>query len=196
MTASLLGPLDYMFGEVLRLAIVVAAALGAGAVAVARVNEWSFERAARAWLFATSLATIWIFTQHNPYGGSGRLVELDPLGDLKVAVNTTGRYRDIVVANVVLFVPLGVALAWRGTRFVRAFAWGAAVSILCEVLQYASDNGRIAQSADVLVNVAGGVVGWAAFVALTGGWGPLSSREKTSPKSRVGAPAQDRSAVS
>ncbi|HUR17106.1 MAG TPA: VanZ family protein [Candidatus Limnocylindrales bacterium] len=174
MTGSLLGPLDYMFGETLRVAIAVAVVIAGGVLVAARVRGWTFERVARTWLLLTSLSTIALFTQHNPFGGSGRVLDLNPFGDLRVAADTAGRYRDIVVANVALFIPLGVALAWRGTRFVKTAAFGAAISILAEAVQYAADHGRVAQSGDVIVNVAGAVVGWALFVALTGGWGPLS----------------------
>lgn len=178
MTGSVLGPLDYMFGETLRVALVVALGV-AGAVAIAaRVNGWTVERAVRNWLFVTALTSIWLFTQYNEYGGHGRYFELNPFGDLRVAAHTTGRYRDIVLANVALFVPLGVALAWKGTRFVRAFLLATAVSVTCEVLQYVSNHGRIAQTTDVLTNVTGAIVGWALFVALTGGWGPLSRAEQ------------------
>jgi VanZ family protein len=184
MTASLLGPLDYMFGETLRVAIVVAVCVAGGVAVAARFNAWSFERAARVWLLLTSLTSIWLFTQHSPYRGTGRVLELNPFGDLKVAAHTTGRYRDIVVANIALFIPLGVALAWRGTRFLRTFGLAFVLSVAAEALQYVSNHGRIAQSTDVITNVAGALIGWCVFVALTGGWGPLSRAERT----ELGAP--------
>lgn len=188
MTASLLGPLDYMFGEVLRVAVAATVLIAIGAVSVAGIRSWTIERTARVWLLLSSIAAIWIFTQHNPYSGSGRVLQLNPFNDLEVAVNTTGRYRDIVVANVLLFVPLGIGLAWRGTRFLRTVGFAMGLSILCEVVQYASNNGRIAQTGDVVVNAAGAVIGWAVFVALTGGWGPLSHRD-ASPRKRLPATA-------
>ncbi len=185
-TASLLGPLDYMFGETLRVAIVVAVFL-AGVIAVAaRFNAWPLERALRNWLVVTSLVTIWLFTQHNPYPGSGRAVELHPFVDLRVAVDQAGRYRDIVIANIALFVPLGVALGWTGKRFLRAVGIGAAVSVLAEVVQYVSNHGRVSQSGDVLINVAGLVIGWGLFVAFTGGWGPL----QRTPAQRTGSESE------
>jgi VanZ family protein len=174
MTGTLLGPLDYMFGETLRVAIVVAVMVGGGVAVAARFNAWPLERAARVWLLLTSLTSIWLFTQHNPYHGSGRILELNPFGDLRVAAHTTGRYRDIAVANVALFVPLGIALAWKGARFLRSAVFALGVSIVAETLQYVSNHGRVAQSTDVITNVAGAVIGWCLFVALTGGWGPLS----------------------
>lgn len=174
MTASLLGPLDYMFGETLRVAILVAVAVAGGVAVAARFNAWPFERAARIWLLLTSLTSIWLFTQHSPYHGSGRVLELNPFGDLKVAAHTTGRFRDITIANVALFVPLGIALAWKGTRFVRSLGFALMVSVAAEVAQYVSNHGRIAQTTDVITNVAGAVIGWCIFVALTGGWGPLT----------------------
>ncbi len=179
-SASLLGPLDYMFGETLRVAIVVAIVIACATAVVARLASWPVERATRNWLLLTSVTTIWLFTQHNPFGGSGRVVELNPFGDLQVAAHTTGRYRDIVVANVALFVPLGIALAWRGVRFTRTVVFAAAISIAAEVAQYVIGHGRVAQTGDVIVNVAGAVIGWAMFVALTVGWGPLSEREPAS----------------
>jgi VanZ family protein len=189
MTGSVLGPLDYMFGETLRVAIVTALALAGGVAIAARFSAWSFERAVRAWLLLTALTSIWLFTQHSPYRGSGRILELNPFGDLRVAAHTTGRFRDLVVANIALFVPLGVALAWRGTRFVRTLGLALAVSVAAEGLQYLSAHGRVAQTADVVTNVAGAVIGWAIFVALTGGWGPLSDSDR-----RTGPP-QHRAAV-
>jgi VanZ family protein len=188
MTASLLGPLDYMFGETLRVAVVVAVGVAGFVAVAARFNGWSFERAARAWLFVSSLTTIWLFTQHSPYRGSGRVLELNPFGDLKVAAHTTGRYRDIVIANVALFVPLGIALAWRGTRFLRSFGFAVAVSVAAEAMQYVAAHGRIAQTTDVITNVAGAVVGWCLFVAFTGGWGPLSHEDEP----QLGAPERQK----
>ena len=192
MTASLLGPLDYMFGETLRVAVVVAVVVAGGVAIAARFNEWPFERAARVWLFVTSLTTIWLFTQHNPYAGSGRRLDLNPFADLRVAAHTTGRHRDIVVANIALFIPLGLALAWKGTRFIRMAGFAVGVSVLAEVIQYASNHGRVAQSGDVVTNLAGAVIGWCVFVALTGGWGPLSHKERQ--EHRTGPP-QNRAAV-
>jgi hypothetical protein len=183
MTASLLGPLDYMFGETLRVAIVVAVVVAGGVAVAARLRGWSLERTARTWLLLTSVTTIGLFTQHNPYGGSGRVVDLNPFGDLQVAAGTAGRYRDIVLANIVLFVPFGVALSWRGTRFLRTVLLAGGLSMLAELLQFAANQGRVAQIGDVIVNVAGAVIGWAVFVALTGGWGPLSR-----PEAELGTP--------
>jgi VanZ like family len=188
MTGNVLGPLDYMFGETLRVAVAVAVALAGWVGVVGRVRGWSVERAARAWLLLTSVAAIALFTQHNPFGQSGRALDLNPFGDVKVAVNTTGRYRDIVIANIVLFIPLGVALAWRGRRFVRTVTLAAALSLGMEVLQYASNTGRVAQTGDVIVNAAGAVIGWAVFVALTGGWGPLTRDRRDAPRPRQRQP--------
>jgi VanZ family protein len=180
MTASVLGPLDYMFGDTLRVAVITAICVAGGVAVAARFAHWPLERATRVWLLLSSLTSIWLFTQHNPYQGTGRVVDLNPFGDLQVAAQTNGRFRDLVVANVALFVPLGIALAWRGTRFVRALGFAFVVSVAAEVLQYVSNHGRVAQTADVVTNVAGALIGWAIFVALTGGWGPLSKADDAS----------------
>ena len=77
-TASLLGPLDYMFGETLRVAVTVAVAIALLMAVAARVNDWGFEKAVKNWLFVTSLVAIVLFTQHSPYEGSGRTLDLVP----------------------------------------------------------------------------------------------------------------------
>ncbi|MBA2608054.1 MAG: hypothetical protein H0U92_03870, partial [Actinobacteria bacterium] len=45
--STLLGPLDYMFGETLRVAVVVALLLAVAFAVLARFTHWSFERSAR-----------------------------------------------------------------------------------------------------------------------------------------------------
>lgn len=158
-TASLLGPLDYMFGETLRVTLVVAVFLALVVAVAARFNEWSPERAVRNWLWVTSLVTIWLFTQHSPYHGSGRVLELIPFADLDAARGSAHR-RDLVLANVALFMPFGIAAAWRSIRFGRALVYALAISVGTEALQFVLGHGRVAQTLDVLLNTAGAVAGW------------------------------------
>jgi VanZ family protein len=160
-TASLLGPLDYMFGETLRVAVTSALVLALATGVVAYLAGWSLERAARNWLLVTSLVAIYLFTQHSPYTGEGRVLELNPFGDLKAAQINDHR-RDLVLANIALFAPFGVAAAWRGMRFTRTFALAMLISIAAESMQYAMGQGRIAQSNDVIFNTLGAVAGWIA----------------------------------
>ncbi len=171
MLAALLGPLDYMFGETLNVAITVALLLAVAFAVIARFNEWSFNRAARNWLWVTSLVAIWLFTQHSPFEGHGRVLDLSPFTEVKAARFSEHR-RDLVLANIALFAPLGAAAAWRGYRFLRTFVLALVISVAAEALQYFGDQGRIAQIDDVLLNVLGALCGWIAFavgrVALEG----------------------------
>lgn len=191
LTASLLGPLDYMFGETLRVAVTVAVAIGVLMAVAARVNGWGLEKATRNWLFVTGLVAIVLFTQHSPYEGSGRTLDLTPFGDLKAARISVHR-RDLVLANIALFMPLGAAMAWRGTRLVKTVAFGVVLSVGAEALQYFGGNGRIAQLEDLIYNTLGSGFGWVLAAACL--WlvrGSLTPPE--SPRSRPSATPQLRS---
>jgi glycopeptide antibiotics resistance protein len=165
LTASLLGPLDYMFGETLRVSIATAVVLGLGMALVARFNAWSFERAAKNWLLLTSLVAIFLFTQHSPYYGHGRIFELSPFADFRASRINEHR-RDLVLANIALFMPFGIAVAWRGWRFAKMLGVALCLSIMAETLQFVSAHGRVAQTADVLLNTSGAVIAWVVTVAV------------------------------
>lgn len=185
MTAALLGPLDYMFGETLSVAITVAIVLAMVFAFLAHVYGWSTERTVRSWLWMTSLAAIWLFTQHSPYQGHGRVLDLSPFNDLKAARVSSHR-RDLVLANVALFVPVGLAMAWSGFRFIKAFGLALVLSLSAETLQYVSGHGRIAQLEDVIVNVAGATAAWivgATFLAL---WRQTGGRPSPQPVTKTG----------
>jgi glycopeptide antibiotics resistance protein len=67
--------------------------------------------------------------------------------------------------NAALFVPLGLAVAASRRRpsLPRTLLVCAAVSLLVEVLQYATPVGRIADVTDVAMNITGASMGWAAL---------------------------------
>jgi glycopeptide antibiotics resistance protein len=186
LVAALLGPLDYMFGETLRVAITVAIALAVLMAVAARFNQWGFERATKNWLFVTSIVTIVLFTQHSPYEGHGRVLDLTPFGDLKAARISVHR-RDLVLANIALFMPFGAAMAWRATRLAKTVAIGMLLSCLAEGVQYLGGQGRIAQLEDVIYNTLGTGAGWIlAALCLWFARGSLSPRgPRPSPRSRT-----------
>ncbi len=190
LTASLLGPLDYMFGETLQVAVTVAVALGVLMTVAAKLNGWGFERAAKNWLFVTGLVTIVIFTQHSPYQGHGRHLDLTPFGDLKAARISVHR-RDLVLANIALFMPFGAAMAWRGTRLVKTVAIGVLISTICEALQYIGGQGRISQLEDLIYNTFGTGLGW--LLAALCLWLARGSLTPTAPPSRRSRTPQLRS---
>jgi hypothetical protein len=90
--------------------------------------------------------------------GAAQRVELDPIAG---AWGWSGIAWRPVIDNVTLFVPLGAALAALWSR--RPWIWpmGAAVlvSLGVEVFQWAYPSGRIANSADVIANSCGALVG-------------------------------------
>jgi glycopeptide antibiotics resistance protein len=79
---------------------------------------------------------------------------LDGEGGLRFAVAE-------LIGNVLLFVPLGMALRWRLPRFGIARVTGAAmlISVTVEVLQAVLATGRWATTTDVITNTVGGLVG-------------------------------------
>jgi glycopeptide antibiotics resistance protein len=119
-------------------------------------------------LLVTSLAAICLFTQHSPYRGHGHILDLTPFSDVKAARYSDHR-RDLVLANIALFMPLGAALAWRRVALPRAVAWGVAISVVAETMQYVAGHGRIAQIDDVVFNTAGALAGW--LIAAAALWG-------------------------
>jgi len=64
-----------------------------------------------------------------------------------------------VLLNVLLFVPLGIALHYAGMRVARITLVGLGVSLVIEVLQLAVIPGRDASLSDLITNTAGVVLG-------------------------------------
>jgi glycopeptide antibiotics resistance protein len=89
------------------------------------------------------------------------------------------------VANVVMFVPLGVLLpAATRLRPVRAVPVGAALSVLIELTQLAFLPHRVATVGDVLMNTLGAAVGAALLVAGRRRRARAAERHPTDPSSR------------
>ena len=91
-------------------------------------------------------------------------IVLVPFRDLFDALDSRGGIRAPIaelVGNLVLFIPLGMALHWRFPRFGLAHvtAVALAVSVAVEVLQALSGTGRWADITDVIMNTLGGTCG-------------------------------------
>jgi glycopeptide antibiotics resistance protein len=120
-----------------------------------------------------ALAAIAALTLGEPLDAQPYRINLIPFRDQLWALE--GRVEPAVavielVANVLLFVPLGVALA---ARHPRASRWGivgvaAAVSVGVEVAQAVMNTGRLADITDVLANTFGAAVGVAVWGAVAG----------------------------
>ena len=68
-----------------------------------------------------------------------------------------------LVANVLLFVPLGLALRASGVRLAKALAIVVATTVGIETLQFFAIIGRDGSLRDCLTNAAGGALGFAAY---------------------------------
>jgi hypothetical protein len=124
-----------------------------------------------------ALGIIAILTLGNPMGPQPDRINLIPFrdqfwalqGQIDPALATA-----TLLANVVLFIPLGAALT---ARFPTASGWGllavaAFVSLVVEGAQAVLDIGRLADVTDVLANTAGAAVGIAIWSAIAAGGGP------------------------
>lgn len=112
-------------------------------------------------------ATLWLTLRPLAVDGSAqRILYLDPVEGARGWRTIAWRP---VIANVVLFVPLGALAAavwWRRSRVV-VWLGCVALSVTIEAAQYLVPTGRVANVADVLANATGALLG----VLLTAGLG-------------------------
>jgi glycopeptide antibiotics resistance protein len=151
------------------------------AVAAVRARSVGWSAALRGTLpeavLLLALGTIAILTLGDPMGPQPDRVNLIPFrdqfwalqGQIDAALATA-----TLLANVVLFIPLGAALA---ARFPTASGWGlvavaAFVSLAVEGAQAVLDIGRLADITDVLANSAGAAAGVAIWNAIAAGGRP------------------------
>jgi hypothetical protein len=76
------------------------------------------------------------------------------------------------LSNIILFIPLGAAIAFRKGRLWQAFVLSVLLSIVVELAQWRIIAGRDANPGDLLANVTGGLVGWIAARARP--WRPIA----------------------
>jgi hypothetical protein len=107
----------------------------------------------------SSLAGIAELTLFGPLGlGADPRVELDPIVGARGWAGIAWRP---VIDNITLFVPLGAGLAalWCRRRSLTVLAVAVLVSVAVETFQWAYPSGRIANTADVIANTVGAVLG-------------------------------------
>ncbi len=148
------------------------------ALAAVRAHSRGWRTAARATVpdavLLVALGTIAILTLGDPMGPQPDRINLIPFrdqfwalqGEIDPALATA-----TLLANVVLFVPLGAALA---ARFPVSSGWAlvavaAFISLTVEGAQAVLDLGRLADVTDVLANSAGAAVGIAAWSSISAG---------------------------
>jgi len=91
-------------------------------------------------------------------------LKLLPFANLIDAFTGNGSIRGSLAemaANVVLFIPLGMALSWRfpSLGVTRVAVAALVVSVVVEVLQAISQSGRWASTTDLMMNTLGGTIG-------------------------------------
>ena len=106
-------------------------------------------------------------------------VRLLPFENLIDAIVRDGRLRGALtemIANVLLFVPLGMALCWRfpalGVLRIALVTLG--ISLVVEVTQAVAQTGRWASTTDLIMNTLGGVIGALAATGIA----PTASAEE------------------
>jgi hypothetical protein len=119
-----------------------------------------------AWLVAL------LFMTMRPAGSAVRLNLVPDLGGADFSAFDT-------LANVAVFLPLGLILAAAGWRALPAIGLGVAVSLCVEAAQYIVDVGRAADINDAITNTAGTALGWAIAWAIRAG-----RREKAPQRAR------------
>lgn len=132
---------------------------------------------------AAAAAVVLAFTLFTAsrFGGEGQ-VRLVPFVDLVAALAGRGSLRVVLaeaVGNLLLFIPLGLALRWRfpALGLVGVTGVGLASSIAIEVLQGVLAGGRWTDSTDVIMNTLGGAIGaLAAGIGLTRASGGRTAR--------------------
>ena len=153
-------------------------ALGAVPLYLSRARRTTRSHAA-AWtaqdaFVIAAIVTIAAFTGRPgfPLDGEASPVNLRPFSDLFRAFDLSRFYVGIavgnLVGNVLLFVPLGLALAlrFRGLGILGSVAIVATLSVAVEGWQAVAGTGRNADITDVLMNTLGGAVGHLAMRAI------------------------------
>jgi glycopeptide antibiotics resistance protein len=78
------------------------------------------------------------------------------------------------LANILLFVPLGILLSALAWRLPAALGAGFGLSLCIEVTQYLLDIGRTADVNDVMENTLGTLAGWLVVIAVSRRAGTLT----------------------
>ena len=73
------------------------------------------------------------------------------------------------IANIAVFLPLGLLLSAAGWRILPTVALGLGISLTVEITQYVLDVGRTADINDLVTNTSGAALGWAIAAALRAG---------------------------
>ena len=150
------------------LSLLAGAALAGCALLLLRLPNYGVRRAlsrtAKDVAVLGAIAVILAPTLLTPFGSGPTNVRLLPFENLIDALQGDGGVRHAVgqiVANTVLFVPLGLSLRWHSWELSprRAGMVGLGLSASIELLQALTGGGRWVETTDVITNCAGAVLG-------------------------------------
>ncbi len=135
----------------------------------------------RAWSTVALVVAIGIIATATLFASGGDeppQLRLLPFENLIDAIVRDGRLRGALaemLANVLLFVPLGMALSWRfpAVGVARVVLVTLGISLVIEVAQAVAQTGRWASTTDLIMNTLGGAIG-----ALAVRTGPSASTEE------------------
>ena len=134
----------------------------------------AFGITARDGALVLAVAVILVLTLLSPVDSdelqpSIRLIPFQDLGEALNGVRNLGRAIAELIGNVLIFVPLGMALRWRFplVGVIQATGITLAFSICIELMQALMGNGRWPETTDVIMNTAGGLIGAALMLLIS-----------------------------
>jgi glycopeptide antibiotics resistance protein len=127
------------------------------------------------WVTASVLVWLVAFVFMTVRPGNGRGVRLNLI---PFVVDGPGSAFDAML-NVFVFLPPGILLASIGWRLLAVLAAALTTSLAVELMQFATDWGRTADVNDLITNVAGAGIGWAAAWLIA--WARRPSRPRSAP---------------
>ena len=112
----------------------------------------------------TAIALILAPTLFAQYGSGLPVVRLVPFENLYEALTGDGSVRQAaaqIVANIGLFVPLGMSLRWHSWQLsaLQAGIVGVVLSVTIELLQGVMGGGRWVETTDIITNTVGAMIG-------------------------------------
>ena len=163
--------------------ILVLVRLRAGSTLLSAIFVATVDALLVGWIVGLSLVTLgdWVL--------EGRQLDLMPLRSILAYVSQwdeTTVPATQIVGNALLFLPFGLLAPARWPRFRRllpTLGVAAVIAVTIELLQFASAQGRVTSTDDVILAVVGAAAGWLLFRAIAAGVGALATARTPSPAS-------------
>ena len=168
---------------VLLASVLVVIRLRAGAALPSALFVSAVDALLAGWAVGLSLVTL------GDWFGEGRQLDLVPLHSIGAYVSQwdeTTVPATQILGNVLLFLPFGLLAPARWPtlrRLLPTVGVAALIAVPIEILQFASAQGRVTSTDDVLLAIVGAAVGWLIYRVLDAGVGALTTARTPSPAS-------------